>query len=191
MKNISMRKAFCLGLLWLITAGLQAETAQYAYDDAGRLVGVYYSSGKSITYVYDGAGNLLREVRSSFVDSDGDGMDDAWEITHFGNLSRDGSGDSDNDGQTDLQEFMAGTDPNNNQSLLAITQLTTTPGVGFSIQWLSVPGKYYRVQYNDTLSPAGWKNLGADVLANGSSTSVTDSTVPQSAQRFYRVIALF
>lgn len=32
----------------------------YTYDDAGRLVGVDYGDGTSITYTYDNAGNLLR-----------------------------------------------------------------------------------------------------------------------------------
>ena len=49
---------------------------------------------------------------SGITDSDGDGMDDAWEILHFGDLSKDGSLDTDGDGVTDLQEYLNGTDPN-------------------------------------------------------------------------------
>lgn len=44
-------------------------------------------------------------------DIDDDGMKDAWELAHFGNLTRDGSGDLDGDGLSDLQEFLRGTDP--------------------------------------------------------------------------------
>lgn len=44
-------------------------------------------------------------------DTDGDGMDDDWEQTYFGGLERDGTGDYDGDGITDLQEFLAGSDP--------------------------------------------------------------------------------
>ena len=47
-------------------------------------------------------------------DSDGDGMDDDWEITHFGNITySDGTGDDDNDGLTDLEEFENNADPTN------------------------------------------------------------------------------
>lgn len=44
-------------------------------------------------------------------DRDGDGMDDAWEQENFGNLDRDGSGDFDGDGYSDLTEFLNKTDP--------------------------------------------------------------------------------
>ncbi|MDO3384001.1 Ig-like domain-containing protein [Gilvimarinus algae] len=44
-------------------------------------------------------------------DTDGDGMDDDWEMEHFGTLDRDGTGDFDGDGRSDLQEFLDGTEP--------------------------------------------------------------------------------
>jgi hypothetical protein len=44
-------------------------------------------------------------------DSDNDGMDDDWETKYFGALHRDGSGDFDGDGITDLEEFRLGTHP--------------------------------------------------------------------------------
>ena len=45
------------------------------------------------------------------LDSDRDGMPDGWEISHFGNLSRDGSGDFDQDGRSDFAEYGAGSSP--------------------------------------------------------------------------------
>lgn len=44
-------------------------------------------------------------------DSDQDGMDDAWEIRHFGSLSHTGYLDTDGDGLTDIEEFARGSDP--------------------------------------------------------------------------------
>src|SRR5207248_8334157 len=35
--------------------------------------------------------------QSGFVDTDGDGMDDNWELANFGTLARDGRGDFDGD----------------------------------------------------------------------------------------------
>lgn len=44
-------------------------------------------------------------------DTDGDGMDDAWELEHFGHLDRDGSGDYSGDGISDRMAFERGLDP--------------------------------------------------------------------------------
>ena len=46
-----------------------------------------------------------------YLDEDGDGMSDGWEIRWFGALARDGRGDGDGDGYTDLGEFLNGTCP--------------------------------------------------------------------------------
>ena len=45
------------------------------------------------------------------ADSDRDGLLDTWELDHFGNLDRDGSGDFDLEGLIDSQEFARGTNP--------------------------------------------------------------------------------
>jgi hypothetical protein len=71
------------------------------------------------TITYTATDGALASSRSATIrvnsadDTDGDGMDDAWEIEHFGNLDRDGSGDFDGDGVNDLDEYLNGTDPSN------------------------------------------------------------------------------
>jgi rhamnogalacturonan endolyase len=45
-------------------------------------------------------------------DADNDGLADAWEILHFGNLLQNGSGDPDLDGANNEMEESAGSDPN-------------------------------------------------------------------------------
>ncbi len=69
----------------------------------------------SITYTAtDGALSASRTATIKVNpewDTDGDGMADAWEIEHFGNLDRDGSGDFDGDGISDLDEYLEGKDP--------------------------------------------------------------------------------
>ena len=48
---------------------------------------------------------------AEMYDVDNDMMTDDWELDIFGTLARDGSGDFDDDGRTDLEEFEDGTDP--------------------------------------------------------------------------------
>ena len=52
-------------------------------------------------------------VCSGGFDTDSDGLPDTWEMDNFGNLSQGASGDYDNDGLTNLQEYQVGTNPTN------------------------------------------------------------------------------
>ena len=58
-----------------------------------------------------GAGYDMGAYEYRSVDTDSDGMDDSWETTHFGDLSHDGTADTDSDGLVDLEEFQNGTNP--------------------------------------------------------------------------------
>lgn len=51
----------------------------------------------------------------SFPDVDSDGINDGWEVHYFTNLAKDGSEDSDGDGATDNQEYLANSHPVNSQ----------------------------------------------------------------------------
>ncbi|MBK8477308.1 MAG: hypothetical protein IPL39_13730, partial [Opitutaceae bacterium] len=52
----------------------------------------------------------LRTIISA-SDTDGDGLPDAWERTHFGNLSANGTADPDKDGLINILESVAGSSP--------------------------------------------------------------------------------
>jgi sialate O-acetylesterase len=45
------------------------------------------------------------------VDSNGNGLPDAWETAYFGNLDQTANSDFDSDGLTNYEEFLAGTNP--------------------------------------------------------------------------------
>jgi Tol biopolymer transport system component len=121
-------------------------------------------------------------------DTDGDGMDDDWEMASFSTLARDGSGDFDNDGQTDLQEFRAGTDPANNASILRVLTLTSLGGGGRTILWSAAPGRTYRVQFKTSVDDAQWSGFPGLVTAAGTTASMTDSIGSGDSHRFYRVM---
>lgn len=77
--------------------------------------------GEEFTYQvrsFDFAGNLSPLGEEIFVatlaaDTDQDGLPDEWELKYFGEDPAAPGDDADGDGQTNLQEFQAGTDPTN------------------------------------------------------------------------------
>ena len=172
-----------------VTAGTSA-TANY-----GSLNPVLSADGRTIvfeTFSTDLAPHVLTPTRAPFfvrlgtTDSDHDGMDDDWEITYFGDLSHDGSTDTDGDGMTDLQEFLAGTNPINNDSVLRCLAVTISTG-GATIYWASTPGRNYRVEYKTSVDEPDWTRLSPDVVSSGPTTSVMDPDAGIATQRFYRV----
>jgi Ca2+-binding RTX toxin-like protein/alpha-tubulin suppressor-like RCC1 family protein len=83
------------------------------------LTGLAEGSYHAYAVAKDNDGNQTYSLPQTFVieetvDADQDGLLDAWEQLHFGNLSQTGSGDPDGDTVTNANELATGTDPNAN-----------------------------------------------------------------------------
>ncbi len=126
------------------------------------------------------------------MDSDGDGLPDDWEIAHgFDPHSASGingaNGDPDNDGFTNLQEFLAGTDPNDPQSGLKFISATRS-GSTCTLVFNGVAGHSYTLEYKTALQSGSWltlTNLPVSTASGGK--QVTDTTATNAA-RFYRLL---
>jgi len=127
----------------------------------------------------------------SAVDRDGDGMPDSWETAHGFDPDNpaDGALDADSDGLTNLQEYLAGTDPRDALSYLKVDAITTSGVV--MIHFTAVAGKVYRVLYCDALPGSPWTRL-ADVPAQPVTQpmAVPDPSASGQFERFYRLLIL-
>ena len=168
------------------------STISYTYDAAGRLTSASYNSDTSINYAYDANGNLLRRSTvNGGLDSDGDGIPDAWTQQYFGHptgqafdKSRAGD-DADGTGMTNLQKYLAGLNPLDPNKVFRITAIVQSGG--FQITWSSVPGKNYRVYSTDALGVIFTPLSGIILAGTGETTkSYTDATA-NGAKRFYQV----
>ena len=118
-------------------------------------------------------------------DSDGDGMPDDWETMHGLLVGvNDADADADNDGMTNLAEYLAGTDPQSPASRLWLQSLPATGSIAFSFE--AVAGKGYTVQSRTSLSTGVWLHL-ADFEAVPSNRTVHVTNTLVDPARFYRV----
>jgi hypothetical protein len=126
------------------------------------------------------------------TDTNADGLPDAW-AAQYG--ITDPNGDADSDGQSNLAEYFANTNPTNGNSALRIVNTVSQPDGHFVLTWSSVGGTRYRVQYSDDLSNGTFsdvlRSVGAEMDASAygvaSTQSFTDTISNTNRARFYRV----
>jgi len=102
------------------------HTNRFYYDREDRLVGAEYSRGISIAYTYDGNGNLLRQTALSRT-SETNGLPALWRFLNGLTNNSSPYTDSDGDGWTDYQEWLAGTNPLNTNSVPGTNAVQTKP----------------------------------------------------------------
>jgi hypothetical protein len=90
--------------------------------------------------------------------------------------------DADHDGQSDLMEFRAGTQPGDGASYLALS-ITFTSGI-VNGSFPGVAGKRYRVQYSPDLG--AWADISADIVPVTSGLQAFTHT-PADGRGFYRI----
>jgi hypothetical protein len=107
-------------------------------------------------------------------------------------LPTDGSADrvdSDGDGASNFQEWIAATDPTNALSRLVMTSLVPSgTGTGLSVTWQSVAAQVYYLQRSTNLAqPAPFSSILSNIFGKTGFTSYIDRSATNPVPYFYRV----
>jgi len=195
-----------LQVSWTPLPGISVSNFEVYVDGAGTPMAVVSSNQWAMTAANGLVKNSTHSFAVDYVTVDGrrspvsspatgttwsglswGGVPYEWMETYFGDdVSQwpSATADSDHDGMSNLQEFLAGTDPTDAGSVLRV-QLTGTPQ-GFFLNWNPQPGLTYQVQVKTNLT-GGWSNLGSSRFAAGDADSIF---VGSGTAGYYRIVLL-
>ena len=93
--------------------------------------------------------------------------------------------DPDGDGQAMWEEYVAGTKPDDSQSVCALSAVEPAGGGGWQVFFPTVTNRIYEVDWSADLST--WVSLETNLVGLGGLMSLLDPTTGTLAQRFYRL----
>jgi hypothetical protein len=124
-----------------------------------------------------------------------DGLPIAWLLANFGTTNVNANADPDHDGMSNLQEYLAGTNPNDANDYLRITAIGVSFLVGGNdndtLVWTSHPTRQYRIQQRTNLAGAAWADAGVLLSPDaGTNTTRTFQFSGPMPQRYLRIEAV-
>ncbi len=160
----------------------------------GRLSGHIYSANTGWIALGDSTSALQLDFLPAGGDSDGDGIPDAWEINAAGGLAVLGANnDADKDGSSDLEEYLADTNPLDPSDHLRILQFSLAAHNSVAtLTWTTRSTRLYTVQTRLGLSPSdAWVDSGLGLLTpNGTTLSRDLPGGASGEQRYFRIQAV-
>jgi len=126
------------------------------------------------------------------VDTNGNGIADAWEYLYFGGLLAPGQQNTspNGNGMTLLQDYQDGVDPTIPNSGLHITAYSTTSGgTSSNLTFTTTTGRLYMIDVNgDITLPLNWTDSGLGLFAPAAGPSTMKMVIQASATKnFFRV----
>jgi PKD repeat protein len=168
------------------TTNLATNTVLYTYNTAG----VY-----SVTEIVSGPGGSSTNTQVNYITAWTPFQ--AWQVQYFGSITNPAAGanaDPDGDGQNNLAEFLAGTNPTNSASGLRINSITAQ-GSDVRVTWATAGGETDVVQATAGLPDGSYStnflDLSPVIIIPGSGDATTNYLDSGGATnipaRFYRV----
>jgi hypothetical protein len=191
--------AYGANIGWLNFTNRDGTGASYAGPKVdlltGRLSGFVWSANCGWISLSNGFAFVQTDAILRGVDSDGDGIADAFERFWTGNLTTmNATSDQDHDGSSDLAEYLADTnplDPSDNLRIVDYKYLSPPLGIMETnfVAWRTRPSRYYHLEHRlnlDTGTP--WVDVGVAYAPGfATTTSAFVNLAPVNGQRYWRV----
>ena len=198
---VATATAGVVSLTWAPAPGASAYnlkrsiTSGSAYTIIATTSGTSYAdttvaNGSTYYYTVSGTNVAGQSANSAQVSATPLDSQQSWRLANFGTIANSGnaadSADPDCDGLTNALEFAAGTNPNDRNSTLKISQMTKS-GNDMLVSFPTVTGRTYRLERSDTLAAGSWTNVQDNIAGTGGTVQVTDSGGATQPKRFYRI----
>jgi hypothetical protein len=148
-----------------LVTGLNPTTGEFTYTPAHGFVG---TDQLSYTTSVDGSTSAPLTVAiqvTPLPDTDGDGIPDSWEAARgIDSLRADSDRDEDGDELTNLQEYLANTDPLDPHSGPFLPSVERGEGGEFVVRWRAIGGTRYRIQYSDGDTQGNYDGIFRDFV---------------------------
>ncbi|MBN1673980.1 MAG: lamin tail domain-containing protein [Kiritimatiellae bacterium] len=130
---------------------------------------------------------------SAADDADQDGMPDDWEIANLNGTGEPAAGDKDGDGLANMDEYTAGTDPDDSSKLFGVSLSMSGGSLLVSFPTLAAGGtgysgltRLYALEERNGLIDGAWQTLGGyDAVTGDGQTRVYTNSAPGAAT-YYR-----
>jgi PKD repeat protein/lysophospholipase L1-like esterase len=152
----------------------------------------YVAGAFTVSLVVTGPGGVSTNTQLNYIATSTPFQN--WQIQYFGtptNPAAAADADPDGDGQSNMAEFLAGTDPTNGASVFRITSITRQ-GQGFRITWTAGIGTTNTLQVAPGDDCGGYPDNFVDLFGVTNATAATISYLDAGAAtnflaRYYRV----